>query len=78
MTYTYKLARRLARLRTLPALLIPILAACSAGQPTDPSSTNDSGDTSTDQSALSHGAAQGNDDARRIPAGIVAFGTTAR
>jgi len=40
MTYTYKLARRLARLRKGAAFLLPILAACSAGEPTDISSDN--------------------------------------
>jgi len=34
MTYTFKLARRLARLRRGPALLLPFLAACAAGEPT--------------------------------------------
>ncbi len=44
MTYTYKLSRRLARLRLGPLLL---LAACSAGEPTDPS-LNRPVDTGTD------------------------------
>jgi len=48
MTYTYKLARRLARLRNVPALLLPILAACSAGQPTDISPSNSPGDASAE------------------------------
>src|SRR6476661_417586 len=34
MTYTYKLARRLARMRRGPSLLLPFLAACAAGEPT--------------------------------------------
>jgi hypothetical protein len=37
MTYTYKLARRLARLRNGSAFLLPLLAACAAGAPTGPS-----------------------------------------
>jgi hypothetical protein len=38
MTFTFKLARRLARLRSVPALLVPVLAACAAGEPTSISS----------------------------------------
>ncbi|HZE75103.1 MAG TPA: hypothetical protein VE091_07315 [Gemmatimonadales bacterium] len=45
MTFTFKLARRLARLRIIPALLLPILAACAAGEPLDPSTSSiDTGD----------------------------------
>lgn len=36
MTYTYKLARRLARLRNGTALVLPLLAACAAGDPVSP------------------------------------------
>jgi hypothetical protein len=46
MTYTFKLARRLARLRHGAAVLLPILAAaCAAGEPTPPDTTStDTGD----------------------------------
>jgi hypothetical protein len=41
MTFTFKLARRLARLRSGPALLLPFLAACAAGEPTGITSPTD-------------------------------------
>jgi len=47
MTFTHKLARRLALLRSGPVLLLPILAACAAGEPFTPpdnSSSDPSGD----------------------------------
>ena len=47
MTYTYKLSRRLARLRVGPVVPLVLLVACSAGAPTDPS-LNPPMDTGTD------------------------------
>jgi hypothetical protein len=41
MTYTFKLSRRLARLRHIPVLLLPILVACAAGEPTGITSPTD-------------------------------------
>ncbi len=49
MTFTHRLARRLARLRRGSACLIPLLvAACAAGEPTTISSTDNSLDNGTD------------------------------
>jgi hypothetical protein len=49
MTFTFKLARRIARLRTIPALLLPLLAACAAGDPTGVSSDATPPHSGTDQ-----------------------------
>ena len=48
MTYTYKLARRLARLRHGPAVLLPLLVACAAGEPSGPNSDPLTTDTGAD------------------------------
>jgi hypothetical protein len=53
MTFTFKLARRLARLRSVPALLLPVLAACAAGEPTSISSDPPADPTADGPVALS-------------------------
>src|SRR5690242_4421200 len=55
MTYTYKLARRLARMRRGPSLLLPFLAACAAGEPTGITSPTDTPENQPSVSASTDG-----------------------
>jgi len=55
MTYTYKLARRLARMRRGPSLLLPFLAACAAGEPTGITSPTDTPENQPSATASTDG-----------------------